>query len=113
MSLKVVTTDTKYTTATWSDMSASNLEGEPVALGKHPNKSVQIIGDLDSATFALQGSMDGTNWATLTRDGTNGITGLGLFTVHENPTYIRPLLTVPGVETPVITVILGMSALVQ
>ncbi|NBS91912.1 hypothetical protein EBS67_18260 [bacterium] len=50
---------------------------------------LQVSG-ITSATVALQGSLDGTNWSTL---GT-ALTANGIITVQNAPTYLRANCTV-------------------
>jgi len=50
---------------------------------------LQVSG-ITSATVALQGSLDGTNWSTL---GT-ALTANGIVTVQNAPTYLRANCTV-------------------
>ena len=50
---------------------------------------LQVSG-ITSATVALQGSLDGTNWSTL---GT-ALTANGILTVQNAPTYLRANCTV-------------------
>ena len=109
MPLSVVTLNSQYTVATWTSLTKTTATGDPVALSQFSDKTVQVVGDLSGSTFELQGSMDGTNWVPLTKDGTAPINGIGLFWIWENPRFIRPKLPVPGAGTPSITVLLGMS----
>ena len=103
--------DTKYQTTTWENFTEADPVGNPVGISKFSDKTVQIIGDLDAATIALEGSMDGTNWVTLTSDGTAAIEDVGLYWIWENPMLIRPKMTFAGGEEPSITVIIGTSSL--
>lgn len=40
--------------------------GSPQLVGERPDGSIQVVGTFDSATVAIQGSNDGTNWFDLT-----------------------------------------------
>ena len=55
---------------------------------------LQVSG-ITSATVALQGSLDGTNWSTL---GT-ALTANGIVTVQNAPTYLRANCTVYATGT--------------
>lgn len=43
-----------------------NDDGDPVALPRHADRSVQITGSFGGATLKIEGSLDGTNFAPLT-----------------------------------------------
>lgn len=103
--------DSKYLVVTWEGL-GNDDEGTPVSLGQHSEKTVQISGNPASAVPVLEGSMDGTNYHTLTSDGSTPISGLGLFRVHENPRYIRPANSDAGGVGTAVTFTLGMSTLV-
>lgn len=88
---------------TWSTLTTTNRNGTPAgkagsALGlvKLADKTIQVIGTFGaSATITVQGSNDGTNWATLTDPLGNALTSTAasLETITENPRFIRPALT--------------------
>lgn len=109
----IVLENNKYQTVEWN--LASGEAGEEVRFGEHDDKSVQITATLGGATFALQGSMDGDNWSTLTKQGVTGagrdIDGAGLFRIQQNPKFIRPNVT-GGDGTTAVKVVLGFSTLV-
>lgn len=109
MPLSVTALNSQYTVATWTGLNKVDHTGDSVALSQFSDKTVQVVGALSGATFELQGSMDGTNWEPLTKDGTAVINGIGMFWIWENPRFIRPKLPIPGAGTPSITVLLGMS----
>ena len=90
---------------TW-DALGSNDDGASVQVASHADKTVQVTGTFSTATVALQGSNDNTNWATLNDlDGTGiSVTVASLVGVRENPLYIRPLLS--GGGSPTIKVVL-------
>ena len=58
------------------------------------DKTVMIVAAAyDSATIAIQGSNDGSNWFTLTNPNNDSLSftvGDQLDTILENPLYIRP-----------------------
>lgn len=63
-----------------------------VAWGGARDKTVQMQGTWGSATVVLQGSIDGTNYITLTDPQGNAIskTDNAMETVMENVRYIKP-----------------------
>ena len=64
----------------------------PVELVGLPDRSVQIAGTFGSATIVLQGSNDGTNYATLTDPQGNAIskTAAAIEMVAEVARYTKP-----------------------
>ena len=49
----------------WIDMPADEV-GDPVALPRHADRSVQITGSFDGASLRIEGTIDGDAWAPLT-----------------------------------------------
>lgn len=84
------------TTITWEGITEAD-SGTPVIIPELEDKTVQTIGDFDAAgAITLQGSNDGTNWFSLTDEGTTAIVMTAATAGHriyENPLYIRPLAT--------------------
>ena len=80
------------------------------------DKTVMIVvAAYDSATIAIQGSNDGTNWFTLTNPNNDSLAftvGDQLETILENPLYIRPK-TSGGQGSTDITVTLAGRATLQ
>lgn len=79
----------------WENLTQTDLDGQPIAVSRRSDRTVQVIGTFGGATVTIQGSLDGTNWATL-----NDLQGTALtFTsariegVSEIVTYIRPLVS--------------------
>ena len=77
---------------TWALLTAANAVGAAIEMPGSSDRSVQIDGTWDSATFVLQGSNDGTTWFTLTDPQGNAIskTSDALEMVSELTRYIRP-----------------------
>lgn len=76
---------------TWTPIAGGDT-CTPIGLSGYNDKTVTITGTV--TTFALQGSNDLTNWFTLNDiDMTTPIDAAGMFTIKENPLWIRPLLT--------------------
>ena len=79
----------------WTPL-ANGDNGNSLEAAATSDKTVQVVGTFGAGgTCVVQGSNDGTNWATLTDpDGTNlSFTASGLELVRENPRYIRPNVT--------------------
>jgi hypothetical protein len=68
-----------------------------VRLAKFPIKFFSVAGTFGSATVVVQGSNDGTNWVTLTTEGTTALSftsASGIKPIYENCKFIR--LTTSG-----------------
>lgn len=91
----------------WTPLTSTNTDGAPLSRVKWADKTVQITGTFGTGTVVLQGSNDGTNWATLKDPSNTAIstTSAAVRAVLENPLYIRPLVT-GGDGTTSITVTL-------
>lgn len=76
------------TLATWADLSGSE-NGDPVSVVRWSDKTLQVSGTFTSIT--VQGSNDGTNWATLHDAQGNDLapTAAGIEFIAENPLLIR------------------------
>lgn len=74
---------------TWAAL-ANGETGDSAQAPQHPDKSIQVSGAVTSLT--IQGSNDGTNWATLhdTLGADLTFTAAGIKAVLENTLYIRP-----------------------
>ena len=83
------------TTSTWGAM-ATGDNGAPVSTNGR-NLSVQVLGTFGGATVTMQGSNDGTNWATLNDQAVPGnvcsFTSAGFKGVLQMPKYIRPVVS--------------------
>ena len=82
---------------TWETLTTTNTDGAPALVPGYPDKCVQGVGNFSgSASVALQGSNDGTNWfACSDQAGTDiAMTAATIgAVVAENPLYVRPLLS--------------------
>lgn len=82
--------------ATWATLSTGDV-GAVLGADGYNDKTVTIVGT--ATTFALQGSNDNSNWFTLHDiDMTTEITATGIYTIKENPVWIRPNLTTGSVD---------------
>lgn len=79
------------TTVTWTPLTATNTAGTAWQ-SNSGDRSVQVTGTFDSATVPIQGSNDGTNYATLTDIDGNALsfTAAGIAQVGAFTKYIRP-----------------------
>ncbi len=89
--------NTGLTEVLWETLTTTNRPGLGVALGKSPDKTVQIIGNFSgTASIAIEGSNDGgTTWSPC-HDITNtviAVTAAGLVLIVESPKLIRPNLS--------------------
>lgn len=75
--------------------------------------TVQVSGTFGSATAVLQGSNDGTNWATLNAVvGTNtSFTTAGIRIAAEDPGYIRAVTT--GGTASTISVVVALKTIYE
>lgn len=99
---KVAGADTIHArTYLWEALVTGSLDGEPIELPDHADKSVQVVGTFDTATMAMQGSNDGTNYESLTDPQGNAIemTSAGLEQILENTRFVRPLVSSVGAST--------------
>lgn len=87
----VVTNNFGVCVVTWADLDSGDT-GEPVQLAQFSDKTVQMIGT--STDVKMQGSNDGTTWATMSDTAGTEITFIAsgqLETLLQNPLYIRPI----------------------
>lgn len=84
---------------------ASGETGAGVEMGNLADRSAQVAGTFGGASVGIQGSLDGTNWASLTDPQGNALTfsGAKIETVVEMTRYLRPVVT-GGDETTDLTV---------
>lgn len=81
---------------TWTPLTTTNADGNSLTAEQYADKSVQVTGTPGvGGSVSLQGSNDGTNWATLTDPQGNALTftAVGIKMVAEATRYIRPLVT--------------------
>lgn len=98
--------------ATWTNLTTTDVDGEKVAYAGASDRTVQVVGTFGAGgTVVIEGSNDGTNWATLTDPQGNALsfTAAKVETVMELTRYIRPRVT-GGDGTTDLTVILLMRS---
>jgi hypothetical protein len=80
---------------TWTGLDSDD-SGIPITIVDYTDQTVVVRGTFGSGgSVTMQGSMDGTNWYTLTDPQGNALTktAAGIEMVVEAPLYIRPLVT--------------------
>lgn len=77
---------------TWASMAGGDT-GTPVSFPTANKLTIQATGTV--TTLIIEGSNDGTNWATLNDLSNTAIASLGaaIEGIQENPRFIRPNLT--------------------
>lgn len=75
----------------WTPLTAANSVGDAVEMPGNSDRSIQVAGTWGSATLVVQGSNDGTNWATLTDPQGNALSKTADFIemISELTRYIR------------------------
>ena len=98
-----------YHLVTWETLTQTDTDGAGVRLMGNGDRTVQVLGTFDSATIAIQGSVDGSNWVTLQDLEGNALTftAAGIKGILESPPFIRPLLS--GGTTSDIDVLLSVG----
>lgn len=90
-------------TVTWTPVTGSDT-ATPYEYGKFADKTIQVFGTFGD-TLTIQGSNDGTNWATISDS--LGVeltfTAVGIKLIAENPRFIRPS---PGGSISSVTIII-------
>ena len=98
---------------TWSSLTTSNTDGQPLSIPAMSDRSVQITGTPSGCTVIMQGSNEETpvTWATLHDAGGNVITSTvaGVFFIAENTNHIRPLISGGDGSTDINVIVLGRA----
>ena len=83
--------------ATWAAL-VEDEDGNSIDIADHTIKTVQVTGTFANETVTIQGSNDGSNWATLhdLQDNDLAFTADGLEAIQECPLYIRPSVGTGG-----------------
>ena len=76
---------------TWTDIDAGDT-GSPALLTDEGPLDVQIVGAIGTSVATLEGSMDGTNWATLTLSPTP-LVAATISRATQRALQIRPALS--------------------
>jgi hypothetical protein len=94
------------TVVAWTPLTTTNADGGPFAMPGWADRSVQIGGTFGvGGTVVIEGSIDGTNYITLTDPQGNGIskTAAAIEAISELVRFLRPRVTA-GDGTTSITV---------
>ena len=85
----------------WEALVSGSLDGVSIVIPGRSDMCVQVVGTFDTATLTMQGSNDGTNWATLTDPQGNDIafTSAGIEQILEKTRFVRPLVSSVGAGT--------------
>ena len=75
---------------TWADIDAGDT-GSPAVLSDEGPLDVQITGAIGTSVATLEGSMDGTNWATITLSPTPLVIAT-ISRASQRALFIRPAL---------------------
>ena len=80
--------------ATWDGMASGDV-GDHIDYIGHADRTVQVVGTFGGATVAIQGSLNGTEWATLNDAQGNPIeiTAPKIEAITEMVLFIRPVVT--------------------
>lgn len=81
---------------TWTPLTTTNSDGQPFEAPGWADRAVQITGTFGAGgTIVLEGSLDGTNYVSLTDPQGNAIskTAASIEAVSELVRYIRPRVT--------------------
>ncbi len=103
----IAETDGRSYTATWAGLTTGDV-GDALRYAGHADRTVQVFGTFGGATVTLQGSLDGTNWATLNdaQGDPISITAAKIESVTEAVRFTRP--SVSGGSGASLTVMLFM-----
>lgn len=97
---------------TWSGLLNGDT-GEPVEAVGHADRTIQVLGTFSvGGTIICEGSLDGTNYATLTDPQGNAIskTAAGIEMVSELTKVIRPSVTAGDGSTSLTAILLVRRA---
>jgi len=80
--------------ATWSSLLTTET-GNKADLSRWPTKSIQVSGNAGTGgSINVQGSNDGTTWATLDESPGDGLgtMAIGIKDILQNTRYVRPVV---------------------
>ncbi len=94
-------------------LTTGDTTGDGITIPGASDRTVQFIGTFGGATVLLEGTLDGTNWFTLTDGQGNAIsfTAAGGEFVAENTLFIRPRLSVAGSGAAITVFLLSRSTM--
>lgn len=76
----------------YAGLSEADSSPAPVSMLEWADRSVQVVGTFGGGTITIEGSNDGSNWATLTDPQGNNlaITSAKIEQISEMTLYVRP-----------------------
>lgn len=86
--------------------------GDAASTGTYEKLTVQVVGTFGTGgSITMQGSNDGTNWATLEDRENNAITvtAAALVEIRDHPRFIRPNLTAGDGTTNLRVLVFGST----
>ena len=107
-----VTGDNSVMSIVWTPLTSANTAGNAVAFPQWRDRTVAITGTFDSCTVVLEGSLDGTNYFTLSDPQGNAIskTAAALEAVSEMVRFVRPSVSSAGASTSITVTLLAYRA---
>lgn len=90
---KTESTDRRNVLYKWETLTDTNANGTPVRMvWNAADLVVQVVGTFATATVTMQGSLDNTNWVTLTDPSDNDLTftAAGGSGIRDKYLWIRP-----------------------
>lgn len=83
---------------TWTPLTNANVDGSAITGHEYGDRTVQVTGTFNGATAVMQGSNDGSTWASMTDPQGNALSfaAAGLEQVMETPRYTRVLTSGGG-----------------
>jgi hypothetical protein len=96
--------------AQWADLDAGET-GIAADISQWSEKTVQVGVAAGTSTITIQGSNDGTNYATLNAKGDDADSsiplsglGVGIYSILENPRFIRPVAAAGDTSNQIVTI---------
>lgn len=96
--------------ATWTPLTTTNADGSPFEFPDWADNTVHVFGTFGvGGTVLVEGSNDGTNWATLTdSNGTTlSLTVASVKAINERPRYLRPRVSAGDGTTSITAILLA------
>lgn len=90
-------------------LTTADPNGDAISMPGARDRSVQVLGTFGGATLTVQGSYDGTTWASLHDESGVALTftAAGAHAIVENLLHIRCALTTVGVGATITAAILS------
>lgn len=100
----------RYMVVEWPNMANGDV-GEPIALPQMADRSVQVVGTFGGGSVTIEGSINGTDYATLTDpQGNDLVISTGkIEAVTELVRFIRPRVTGDGTTSLNVSLLMRLS----